>query len=314
MLETLLFSVSVTAPIFVWILVGSILRALGVLSERIIGRLSQFVFYVSLPLLMFFGALRRPIAEVFDFGMTLVGVATTLLVWAASLVYVRSSKFSAAESSVVQQGALRGNLGIVGISLCFNAYGAEALVRASMLMALLTVTYNLLCVYIFVSGRSEERLSWFQLIVSILKNPLIVAVALGLPLGLMGVQVSEGVLNGVDTFVALTLPLALIAIGASLNFKAVTNNLGQLNQVGMLKLVLAPFVAVSGGLLLGYRGMDLGVLFLLLASPTATASFIMAKAYGANHVLAANIVVYTTLLSLLSVSVGVFVLTVFELM
>ena len=314
MLETLLFSVSVTAPIFVLILIGSVLRSVGLLGERVVGHLSQFVFYVSLPVLMFFGALRRPLAEVFDFGMTLVGVVSTLVVWGASILLVRSSKLSAAESSVVQQGALRGNLGIVGISLCFNAYGAEALVRASMLMALLTVVYNLLCVYIFVSGRSEERLSLFQLVVSILKNPLIVAVALGLPLGLLGVKVPEKVLYGVDTFVALTLPLALIAIGASLNFKAVANNLGQLTQVGILKLVLAPLAAVTGGLMLGYRGMDLGVMFLLLASPTATASFVMAKAYGANHVLAANIVVYTTMLSLLSVSVGVFMLTVFELM
>ncbi len=314
MLETLLFSLSVTAPIFIWILVGGFLRSVGLLPEKVVGYLSQFVFFVSLPLLMFFGALRRPIAEVFDLGMTFIGVATTFVVWGASVVYVKSSKLSSAESAVVQQGALRGNLGIVGISLCFNAYGTEAMVGASMLMALLTITYNLLCVYIFEKGRSDAPISLLQLAAGILKNPLIVAIALGLPLGLVGVEVPLKVLSSVDYFVALTLPLALVAIGASLNFKAVVHHFRKLTQVGLLKLVVAPVVAVLAGVLLGYRGIDLGIMFLLLASPTATASFVMAKAYGADHVLAANIVVYTTLLSLLSVSVGVFLLTFFELM
>jgi predicted permease len=52
--------------------------------------------------------------------------------------------------------------------------------------------------------------------------------------------------------------------------------------------------------------MELGVLFLLFMSPTATASFIMGKSMGGNQALAANLIMTTTLVSLLTASLGLF--------
>jgi len=314
MFDVFIVAVSVTLPIFAWILMGVILKSLTLINDRWVGLLSKLVFYVSLPALMFFSVIRKPISEVFDFWLTAICVAVTLIVYFCSFLWSRKANFSSADSAVIQQGALRGNLGIIGISLCFNAYGSEVLVKASVLMALLTIAYNLLSVYAFVSELSDGRLSKKVLLASIAKNPLIVAVAAGLPLALAGVEAPAAILTVVDNFVAVTLPLALVSIGASLSFRAVVKDVTRLSQVALLKLICAPVLGVLACLLLGYRGADLGVVFLLLASPTATASFIMAKAYSGNHLLAANIVVYTTLSSLLSISVGVFLLTFFKLM
>lgn len=314
MLDIFIVAVSVTLPIFAWILVGGVLKSLTLINDYWVGLFSKLVFYVSLPALMFFSVIRKPISEVFEVWLTTICIAATFVVYLFSYLWSRRAGFSAADSAVVQQGALRGNLGIIGISLCFNAYGSEVLVKASVLMALLTIVYNLLSVYVFVSELSDGKLSKKVLLASIAKNPLILAVAAGLPLALIGVEAPETILSVVDSFVAVTLPLALISIGASLSFRSVVQDMTRLSQVALLKLIFAPLLGVLACLLLGYRGADLGVVFLLLASPTATASFIMAKAYSGNHALAANIVVYTTLSSLLSISVGVFLLTFLNLM
>ncbi len=69
-----------------------------------------------------------------------------------------------------------------------------------------------------------------------------------------------------------------------------------------------PFAITGGGILLGFRGIDLGILFLMCSAPTASASFIMVKAMGGNYKLAANIIALTSLGSIVSVSLGIMIL------
>lgn len=64
----------------------------------------------------------------------------------------------------------------------------------------------------------------------------------------------------------------------------------------------------------GFRGVPLGVIFFMSGAPTAAASYVMARAMGGNASLAANIIALTTIGSLLSCTVGIFVLTAFTLM
>jgi predicted permease len=81
------------------------------------------------------------------------------------------------------------------------------------------------------------------------------------------------------------------------------------NSVGvLLKLVVVPLLGTAAAWWAGYEGMVLGVLFLLLASPTAASSFSMVQALGGNARLAANLVMTTTVVSLVTISLGLFIL------
>jgi predicted permease len=51
----------------------------------------------------------------------------------------------------------------------------------------------------------------------------------------------------------------------------------------------------------------------MFASPTAAASFVMVRTIGGNHTLAANIVALTTLISLFTISIAIYLLKVFAL-
>ena len=79
------------------------------------------------------------------------------------------------------------------------------------------------------------------------------------------------------------------------------------------RLCLSPALGVVIALLLGVEGAPLGVLFLLLASPVAAASFVMVVAARGDERFAANVIVLTTLFSIVTVTAGFFVLSVLEL-
>jgi hypothetical protein len=81
----------------------------------------------------------------------------------------------------------------------------------------------------------------------------------------------------------------------------------------MIKLLILPVVVSALAYIFGFRGVELGCLVLMFASPTAAASFVMVRAIGGNHTLAANIIAITTLISLLTVSIAIYLLKVFAL-
>ncbi|MDP3365039.1 MAG: AEC family transporter, partial [Pseudomonas sp.] len=102
--------------------------------------------------------------------------------------------------------------------------------------------------------------------------------------------------------------LALICIGGTLSLASLRRSSGTAIGSGLMKMVWLPLLSTFGAWLFGFRGADLAILFLYFASPTAAASFVMARAVGANHELAAAIIVITTLVAVVTTNVGLLLL------
>ena len=75
-----------------------------------------------------------------------------------------------------------------------------------------------------------------------------------------------------------------------------------------MKMVILPAISTAAAWALGFKGEQLGLLFLFFASPTAAASFVMVKAMGGNAALAANIIAMTTLMASVTITLGIFAL------
>lgn len=320
MLETLLFALQVTGPIVIAISAGVLLKSVGLLPDRLISLGSAMVFYISLPLLMFTSVLRQPFADALKPDLVILGVFITLVVFYLGHLLSRHARLRSMPDmrAVVVQASFRGNLGIVGLSLCLNAYGTDALADVSVLMAMLTITYNVLSVWLFVrtDGKPGSTSSYWQITLQMLKNPLITSILAGLLLGVFW-SPSQSIVTFADTFVAWTLPTALLCIGGSLTLQSAQDNRWILFSVSVIKLFIMPTLALALSLLLGLPAREAGMLFLLSASPVAAASYVMVRAYCAESSpgvpLAANLVVVTTLLSMLTVTLGVFVLRTLQI-
>lgn len=314
LIETLSFTLHVTAPVFILVFLGLLFRRIDLINDEFNRVASRLVFNVTLPTLVFLNMLRTDLTQVLDLRLMIYAATVTLLafVW---LVWRARRLTEVEDRGVFVQGSFRGNLGILGLALAGNQYGESGLALASILLALLIVQYNLLSVVALNLWRHQpgEGLNWKRMLLDILRNPLIIAVTLAVPVSLYQLPVPELGIKVGQYFASMTLPLALLCIGAALDLRALRTTSHTALMATAYKLVLLPLPMLLGAWLLGYEGMTLGVLFLVFSCPTAAASYVMARAMGGNAILAANIVALTTLFGTLSISLGVFALHWFGL-
>ena len=301
----------VTGPIFLIVLLGLTLRRIGFIDDHFNQVASRLVFSICLPVLLFTTISQINLDATINlpvFYFSLCGAVLTFgLSWLAAM-FIQPKE----DRGVVVQGAFRSNLGVIGLALCANAYGSQGLALASLLMAGLTVSYNILSVFIL-SFYAKTDLNWLVVFADILKNPLIVAIAMAFIIALSGLPVPGVLLSAGEYIGSMALPLALLGTGAGMSLRALRDSSQATGLVICLKAVLLPAVILVIAIQYGFRGIDLGVLFLLFVSPTATASYAMVKALGANDSLAANLVITTTLVCILSCSIGLFFLKVYGL-
>lgn len=306
-LSVLQFAFQVTGPICVVIVLGIFLARIGLINDAFIDVGSRLVFNITLPSLLFISISKTSFEQTANLTLVIIGLVGTFLVYLVLEVLARYTIQPPEERGVVVQGAFRSNMGIVGLAYCVNAYGEVGLAAASLYMGIVVVLYNALAVITL--NRSLSRhgsvLNTFK---GIVKNPLIIGIVLALPFAWLQIPLPNVLLKSGEYFAQMTLPLALLCAGGSLSLQALRyeSRNALLSSIG--KLIFAPLLITGGGYWVGLRGMELGILFLMTSAPTAAASYVMVRAMGGNATLAANIVVLTTLGSLVATSIGVAIL------
>ena len=306
-LQSLSYSFSITGPIFVVLALGVYLNRAQIINDNFIEIGSKLVFNITLPALLFISISQTSIAESANLKLVLFGLVATFAVYLMLELVAQWLIPRREDRGVVVQGGFRSNMGIIGLAYCVNAYGGPGLVAASLYLALVTILYNVLAVITL--NRSMNRAGGVaKTLKDIARNPIILSIVAALPFAAMAWPLPTLLLRSGEYFAQMTLPLALLCTGASLNFKALRADLNSALVSAICKLMVVPILLISGGIALGFRGMDLGVLALMSSAPTAAASYIMVRAMAGNAALAANIIVMTTLGSLFSTSLIMFVL------
>ncbi|WP_157673883.1 AEC family transporter [Cognaticolwellia beringensis] len=312
-LSTLNFSFSVTGPIFMMVVLGVILKHYGIIGQAFVDQSSILVFKISLPVLLGMSMIRTDIATVFDPATIASASLSTLLVFVlltlTAFVFVKNPR----DKGVYVQGAFRGNLAVVGLALCVNLYGEAGIAKASIVMSILSLVYNILSIYTLTTTLTDKKLNVIAMMVNITKNPLIIGIVLGIMINLLHIPVHPVLMQTGDYLGQLTLPLALLCIGATLSFSDMKGTKTVASAAVIAKLIVTPIIITSIGYASGFSPMDLGILFLMSSTPTAAASYIMVKAMKGNETLAANIIVMSTVASLLTVSIGLAILKSFAL-
>lgn len=313
--DVFLFAFGITTPIFIVLLVGALLKQRQVVDDAFIATSSKLVFNIALPALLFVNIVDADINLGQSLGLVAFGLAATLVIFILLELTTPWFIHPAGDRGVVIQGSFRANMGIIGLAYCVSAYGSQAFSLASLYLAVVTIAFNVLSVTTLIRWRGDDTSARGQLgnvLTSIAKNPLIIAISCALIANFTGIPLPDVLLQAGHYFAQITLPLALLCAGASLNIQR-DNNLANALITTALKLVVIPLVMVVSAVQLGFRGMELGILFLMCSAPSASVSYVMARAMGGNATLAANIIVITTLLSLFSTSLGIIILRSYNL-
>ncbi|WP_305858069.1 AEC family transporter [Balneatrix alpica] len=311
-LDTLVFTADIVTPIFILVFLGALLRRLAIVDDAFVGTASKLVFNLTLPVLVFMSINKTDIAAVLNPG-TLIFTGIAILLLFVLLWFITGlTGMVAADRGAFIQGSFRSNYGIIGLAVSFNLFGTPGLAHASLLLALVIPLFNILSIVALSLGQHQQDTPGPGIFKSILTNPLIIAVLLALPLAWLDIHPHALLQKSANYIASMTLPLALLTIGASLKLKELRACSGLALHASAFKLVWMPLLCLPVAYWLGFSGEDMTMLFVLLGCPTAAASFVMARAMGANATLAASIILVTTLGSVASLSTGIYLFKLWQ--
>lgn len=307
MLPLVLQTLSVTAPVFVMLFVGVLLKRLNWIDAAFISTASSLVFKGTMPTLLFIAILKADLSAALQPALLLYFLLATLVMFGLAWLWALW-RCPMADRGVYVQGAFRGNNGIVGLALATSLYGDYGLSLGGVLAGLVILIYNSLAAVILAIYSPDGKASAGAIVGSILRNPLIIGVTTAIPFAYWQVALPDWLMTSAQYFAQMTLPLALICIGGTLSLSVLRESSSLATSSSLMKMVWLPAIATLGAWLAGFRGAELGILFLYFASPTAAASYVMARAVNSNHELAATIIVLTTLWAAVTINLGLFVL------
>ena len=308
-MDSVLFIFNIVLPIFLLIILGLILKRLNIINDSFVKQLSTFVFNVSLPALIFLKLATVEINTAFD--SKLIGISLALIFVVFGISWITGSLFTKTpeDKGAFIQGSYRSNFAIVGVAMLSGIVDSDHFGKAIMLLAFVMPIFNVLAVIALTvpmhQASSDRLVKTFK---EIAKNPLIISAYFAIPVSIFDINLLPSITITLGYLSDIALPLALIGIGASINLKELltASPLSFLSSAN--KIILFPIISVIVGSLLGLEDQDILILFILMGTPTAVASFVMAEAMGSNSRMTGNIIAISTLGSIFTISAGVIIL------
>ncbi len=288
---------------FLLLATGKLARKTNLLTSESTDRLNALVFKIFLPVSIFKNVYNSSVSDVFDKKLIAFGIISVTLCFLL-LILLTSGCKNRKSRGVLIQGIYRSNFLIFGLPVAESFYPDGSLSgKASVLIAIIVPLFNGLAV-IALEMFKENKQSGMKTFLNILKNPLIIGSVLGfvaLFLKEAGFLLPDAVYKTVSDLSAAATPLALIALGASLDFSKIKGESKYLIWGLLGKLVLSPAVFIGAAVLLGFRDRELAIILSMFASPASVSSYTMAQQMGADDDLAAELVVIGTAVSLITV-------------
>ncbi|MCA1454312.1 AEC family transporter [Bradyrhizobium sp. BRP22] len=304
----MLSTLSAVLPIFALIFAGWLARRIGVLRLHASTELNRFVVYLALPALLFDVIAHARWADVWQPGfIAAFGVGAALVFCLTIAVRLRRPRHLA-DAAIDGLNAGYANVGFVGFPLALVALGRDAL-APTLIATIITVCilFGIAIVLIETGLQTEKRRRHLLIKVggSLLRNPLLVAPALGAIIPLAGLSVPDPVESFLKLLGGAASPCALIALGLFLAAKRETEeqDIGSAALLVSFKLVLQPAVTwVMATAVFGLSPLLTHVAVLLAALPTGTGPFMLAEFYQREADITSNVILASTAASVLTVS------------
>ena len=307
--------IGILFPVFAMLALGVFLKKSRLLSDAFAKDLNALMFHGALPCMLVDSiSCAEPAGGARETALALA--LATLATFAAAWIFAVPCGISRAARPTFCQTAFRSNNAYVGIPVLALALsgrpGGEAgLAVATLALAPCILLYNVLGVLVLVrpsAGGSALRRS-VRSAAALLRNPLILACIAGM--ALLGLRISAGVAlpspvaETIRLFGKMATPGSLIALGASIDAARIRGAFHGACVTAAFKLALCPLFGAAVCAALGLDPMQRFIVVTYLCCPSAVASFVMAEAMGGDSGLAGASVAFTTILSAVSLSLGI---------
>lgn len=289
-------------PIFGLIALGFELRRRNLVDPAFWLPCERLNYFCMLPALMFAQVARARFddAPVRAFVLALLGAVAI----AAALLtaWKRVAGQDGPTYSSVIQGALRPNT-YVGVAAAALMFGAAGLTLTSLAIAISIPVLNVASIVVLMVHGAGRRPGIAELAAALAKNPVIVAVVLGLAWNVAGLPRWPVLFSFLDVLGTASLPLGLLAVGAGLELRSLTASRGAVALSSVTKLLLVPMLTATLARAAGLSGVPLAAAVLFNALPCTPSAYIMTRLLGGDHRLAASIISVQTVAAAFTIPV-----------
>ncbi|MBQ1328736.1 MAG: AEC family transporter [Eubacterium sp.] len=346
-MNNFIFSVNVTLPIFIVILLGYVLKSLKLINDNFVSVTNKYVFRVALPVLLFNDIATSDILSQakgnFVLFCMLCTIAMFLIVWLFAFLFLKDKSMVGAFA----QAASRGSAAILGVAFVENICGNAGM--APLMIVSAVPLFNILSVIILTfSSEMGKNLSEMgkkssvrgdgavkeeanrgvveedkkekdaaardrkktikKALVNILKNPIIIGIVLGIPFAWLKIKIPVMPSRVIDYIGRTATPMALIAIGGGFNKKEALSRLKPAVGASLVKLVVLPMVFLPIAVKMKFASSEMVAILIMLASPTTVSAYVMAKEMDNDCILTSNAIMFTTLFSSVSLTFWIYLL------
>jgi predicted permease len=295
------------APVFLLIGIGAGLQRSGFVSPDFLKEANRVTYWLGLPALLF----SQLIVSFHQAGGAgaMLGVmfgATCLLVLAGYLAAWLLRLPGPAIGTFVQ-GCFRGNLAFVGLPIVYSmpdmqlAGGLSLRTAAVVTVAPMMVFYNSAGVVVLLL--SQHKLSWRMLwpfVRQLATTPPLVATFAGMGFAMAGWTLPSAVDRTFAALGEMALPLGLLGVGGSLVTARFGAHWPRPLAAALVKTMLSPLLGWAVGRALGLAPLELKMVMVLMACPTAVVSYTVALELKGDEKLASGTIVLSVLTSLVS--------------
>ena len=318
-----LFALEAILPIIALVVIGYIIKRIGMVDQGFCKIANKLVFRVFLPVSLFLNVYRIPDIGSIEIGYIVYALAATLAIFLLSIPAVYFFTKHNDRRGPTLQATFRSNFARVGIPVAGALFGAEGTMIASLLSAAVIPLFNVLAVIslsLFSGGTRKPSVK--KILLDIVKNPLILSIGAGLvALAVRALLVrgdiawrltQVGPLFEVLSYLAsVATPLALLVLGMQFEFSTAKEMRREIVFGTAARVVIAPVLGIGIAFLFfrnTFSGAHFAAFVSLFATPVAVSSVPMTQEMGGNTPLAGQFVVFTTLLSALSIFIASFLL------
>lgn len=307
MLQNFIICVNAVLPSAIYLLIGILIRACHVLTDKEVKKFTHMVFVTLYPFIMFDNLYGKNLADNLNIKLMVYSGAFTLAQFIISWIFVCHIEKDNYERGAMIQALYRSNYVLLGFPIAINLFGKGNITAVAMIMMLVVPFYNVSAVIVFEKFRGG-RANIKHVLKKIMTNPIIDGGIAAMIVMALGITLPEPIHNTVTTLSDCTSPIAMILLGAALNLNGFSSDRKRIFICTFGKLVFFPAFCIAGAVMLGLRGVPLVAVTLMVSAPDALASFAMASSMGGNGKLAGELVVITTILSCFTISLWLFLL------
>ncbi len=327
-MEAFIFALSAVSPIVLMVVVGYVFKKIGLMNETFAKMANKLVFRAFMPVMLFVKIYGISDMSGIDFTFIIYSAIAILITFAVSVPACILITKHKDRRGVLVQAIFRSGYSLIGIPLAQSLYGDEGALAATLLSTVAIPIFNVLAVVsLSALGESEggKKPSVGKIVLDIIKNPLILGIAAAmLCVGARAIvpdvvtfRLSNiGPLFDILNYLSdLAIPLALLTLGAQFEFSAVASLKKEIIFGVLVRTVIVPLFAIGIAFVTWKNGIfnfgpaHFATFVAVFATPVAVPSVPMVQEVGGDVTLAGQLVVWSTLVSALTLFLTTFLLS-----